>query len=133
MPKGRESQISQFGNPESGKHGRALAAGNVSEYIGARAMMLLLPREKWLLADRGYDADWFRNGLKGMAIEPVISSRRSQKEIIPHDKLRCKLRYKIENIFARLKDWRRIAPRYDRCPKLVLSAIALAATVLFWL
>ncbi|MFT5613616.1 MAG: hypothetical protein ACI8Q6_000892, partial [Granulosicoccus sp.] len=31
------------------------------------------------------------------------------------------------------KDWRRIAMRYDRCPKLFLSAIALAAIVLFWL
>ncbi len=36
-------------------------------------------------------------------------------------------------MFGRLKDWRRIATRYDRCPKVFLSAIALAATVLFWL
>ncbi|MFT4959293.1 MAG: transposase, partial [Paracoccaceae bacterium] len=34
---------------------------------------------------------------------------------------------------GKLKDWRRIAMRYDRCPKLFLSAIALAAIVLFWL
>ena len=34
---------------------------------------------------------------------------------------------------GRLKDWRRIATRYDRCPKVFLSAIALAATVMFWL
>lgn len=36
-------------------------------------------------------------------------------------------------MFGRLKDWRRVATRYDRCPKVFLSAIALAATVLFWL
>ena len=35
-------------------------------------------------------------------------------------------------MFGRLKDWRRIATRYDRCPKVFLSAVALAATVLFW-
>jgi transposase len=45
-------------------------------------------------------------------------------------------RYKSRNrkiMFGRLKDWRRVATRYDRCPTVFLSAIALAATVLFWL
>ena len=95
--------------------------------------MSSLPRADWLLADRGYDADWFRNGLKDMEIEPCIPSRKSRKKTILHDKARYKLRHKIENMFGRLKDWRRIATRYDRCPELFLSAIALAATVLFWL
>ena len=36
-------------------------------------------------------------------------------------------------MFGRLKDWRPVATRYDRCPETYLSAIALAATVLFWL
>lgn len=36
-------------------------------------------------------------------------------------------------MFGRLKDWRRIATRYDRCANTFMSAIALAATVLFWL
>ncbi|KGJ01492.1 transposase, partial [Paracoccus halophilus] len=35
--------------------------------------------------------------------------------------------------FARLKDWRRIATRYDRCGDLFLSAICIAAIVIFWL
>ncbi|WP_223427072.1 hypothetical protein [Tateyamaria pelophila] len=39
----------------------------------------------------------------------------------------------IEECFARFKDWRRVATRYDQCPKVFLSAIALVATVLFWL
>ena len=42
-------------------------------------------------------------------------------------------RHKIENMFARLKDWRRVATRYDRCPTVFFSAVALAATVIFWL
>ncbi len=36
-------------------------------------------------------------------------------------------------MFGRLKDWRRVATRYDRCPKVFLSAIALAALVIYWL
>ena len=39
----------------------------------------------------------------------------------------------IQIMFGRLKDWRRVATRYDRCPKVFLSAIALAATVIYWL
>ena len=39
----------------------------------------------------------------------------------------------IEIMFGRLKDWRRVATRYDRCPTVYFSALALAATVLFWL
>ena len=42
-------------------------------------------------------------------------------------------RNRVEIMFGRLKDWRRVATRYDRCPTVFLSAIALAATVLFWL
>ncbi|MHA7868798.1 MAG: IS5/IS1182 family transposase, partial [Salipiger thiooxidans] len=38
-----------------------------------------------------------------------------------------------EIMFGRLKDWRRVATRYDRCPKTFFSAIALAATVICWL
>ena len=36
-------------------------------------------------------------------------------------------------MFDRLKDWRSVVTRYDRCPKVFLSAVAPAATVIFWL
>ena len=49
------------------------------------------------------------------------------------DKRRYKHRNPIEIMFGRLKDWRRVATRYDRCPKVFLSAIALAALVIYWL
>ena len=44
-----------------------------------------------------------------------------------------KNRCRIENAFARLKDWRGIAIRYTRCGDFFLSAIVLAASVIFWL
>ena len=83
--------------------------------------------------DRGYDADWFRNALIDIAISPCIPSRIGPKVPIPHDADLYHLRHRIENMFARLKDWRRIATRYDRCTILFLSACALAATVIYWL
>lgn len=110
-----------------------VSAGQVSDYTGAAALLQGLPEADWLLADRGYDADWYRDALKDKGIEPCIPGRQSRKKPVKYDKRRYKRRNRIEIMFGRLKDWRRIATRYDRCPKVFLSAIALAATVLFWL
>jgi transposase len=55
------------------------------------------------------------------------------KSPVSHDPTVYRHRHLIENMFARLKDWRRIATRYDRCARVFLSACALAAAVLFWL
>ncbi|WP_282027928.1 transposase, partial [Ruegeria faecimaris] len=106
----------------------------VSDYTGARALVNSLPSADWLLGDRGgYDADWFREALNDRGIKPCIPGRKSRDKPVRYDKRRYKRRNRIEIMFGRLKDWRHVATRYDRCPKVFLSAIALAATVLFWL
>jgi transposase len=110
-----------------------MTAGQVSDYTGAAAVLCSLPSAEWLLAERGYDADWFRDALKDKGIKPCIPGRKSRGKPIKHDKHRYKRRNRIEIMFGRLKDWRRVATRYDRCPKVFLSAVALAATVMFWL
>ena len=110
-----------------------VTAGQVSDYTGARALLSSLPAADWMIADRGYDADWFREALKDKGIRPCIPGRKQRKKTVKHDKRRYKRRNRIEILFGRLKDWRRVATRYDRCPKVFLSAIALAAAVIFWL
>ena len=110
-----------------------LTSGQTSDYISARALLPSLPAARTLLADRGYDADWLRNALIERDIQPCILSRKYRKSPIPHDAEFYKQRHRIENSVARLKDWRRIATRYDRCTDLFLSAGALAAIVMFWL
>jgi transposase len=110
-----------------------MTAGQVSDYTGARALVSSLPAADWLLGDRGHDADWFREDLVNMGITPCIPGRKSREKPVKYDKRQYKRRNRIDIMFGRLKDWRRVATRYDRCPKVFLSAIALAATVLFWL
>ncbi len=110
-----------------------MTAGQVGDYTGAVALLGSLPKAEWLLADRGYDADWFRDALKEKGIKPCIPGRKSRGKPIRHDKRRYKRCNRIEIMFGRLKDWRRVASRYDRCAKTFLSAVALAATVMFWL
>jgi len=110
-----------------------ITAGQVSDYTGAAALMNDLPKADWLLADRGYDADWFRETLVDKGTKACIPGRKSRITTIKYDKRRYKRRNRIERMFGRLKDWRRVSTRYDRSPKVFLSAIALAATVIFWL
>ena len=71
--------------------------------------------------------------LQEKGIKPCIPGRKSRNEPIKYDKRRYPRRNRIEIMFGRLKDWRRVATRYDRCPTVFFSAIALAATVIFWL
>ena len=110
-----------------------ITAGHVSDDIGARALCSSLPKVDWLLGDRGYDADWLRQALENKGIRACILGRKQRTTPVKYDKRRDKRRNRIEIMFGRLKDWRRVATRYDRCPKVFLSAIALAATVIYWL
>jgi transposase len=57
----------------------------------------------------------------------------NRKALIPHHTTLYRRRHKIENIFGRLKGWRRIHIRYDRCTHTFMSAIVLAAVVIFWM
>jgi transposase len=66
-------------------------------------------------------------------MKPCIPGRKSRGKAIKYDKRRYKKRTQIAIMFGRLKEWRRVATRYDRCPKVFLSKITLAATVVFWL
>lgn len=110
-----------------------LTEGQVSDYKGAAILLGSLPEAKELLADRGYDATWFRIALLNRGITPCIPSKKSRKQPICYDKNLYKQRHKIEIMFGRLKDWRRIAMRYDRCAHTFFSAICLACTVIFYL
>lgn len=62
-----------------------VTAGQVSDYIGDRALLSTLPDVDWLLGDRGYDADWFREALKDKGIPACIPGRKQRKKL---DKVR---------------------------------------------
>jgi transposase len=105
----------------------------MSDHKGAALMLPHLPKAKELLGDKGYDSNRFRQALIARGIKPCIPSTKSRNASIPYDKTLYRQRHRIENMFGRIKDWRRIAMRYDRCAHTFFSAICLAAAVLFWI
>ena len=110
-----------------------LSEGQMSDYKGAALMTDALPPAKQLLGDKGYDASWFRQALAERGITACIPSKSNRKKPIAHDRVLYRQRHRIENMFGRLKDWRRIHTRYDRCAHTFMSAICIAAAVIFWL
>jgi IS5 family transposase len=78
-----------------------MTAGQVSDYTGARALVESLPAADWLLGDRGYDADWFREALVDMGLTPCILGRKSRDKPVKYDKRRYKRWNRIEIMFGR--------------------------------
>lgn len=92
-----------------------LSEGQMSDYRGARLVPAALPQAEHLIAYRGYDSAWFRHDLQARGIKPCIPSSRSRKVPYAYDTALYRQRHKVDNLFAKLKGWRRIATRYDRC------------------
>jgi len=105
----------------------------MSDYTGARRLLSGLPNAHKLIADRGYDADWLIAALKKKGITPCIPPRKNRKKQRRYSRHLYKQRHRIAIMFGRIKDWRRIAMRYDRCAHTFFSAICIAATVIFYL
>lgn len=109
-----------------------LTAGNVADSTAAPALLQGLRGANYVLGDKGYDADALRALLRAGKTIPVIPGRRNRRRKIRYDELRYRERHLIENAFCRLKDFRRVATRYDKLARNFLSAVALATLIAFW-
>ena len=98
--------------------GRPLAflitPGNTHDLVGARGLIGMVRNPRRLLADRAYDARSLRDELAARRIKAVIPPNPTRKHPHRYDKTAYKGRNVIERMFCRLKDFRRIATRYDR-------------------
>jgi transposase len=110
-----------------------LTEGPQSEHKGAATLLSDLPGASEMPGDKGYDSDACRAALIDRGITPCIPPRAKRKHPATYCKTLYKHRHKVENMFAKLKDWRRIAMRYDRCAHTFFSAICIAAIIIFWI
>ena len=109
-----------------------LTAGNVADITMAGPLLDAAGRVRCLIADKGYDANALRKRLKAEGAAVVIPGRSNRKVPVDYAAVRYKGRWRIEAAFCRLKDFRRIATRYDKLARNFLSAVALATLVAFW-
>jgi len=110
----------------------ALTPGNVADVVMAVPLLGAVAKPKRLLADKAYDADSLRRWLKHRKIRAAIPSTASRRTPYPLDRAAYKRRNVIERLFCKLKNWRRVATRYDRLAQNYLSGLALAAIIIAW-
>jgi len=86
----------------------------------------------YLIADRGYDSDPLVAVLAARGTHAVIPPRRKRRHPRAYDAVRYAQRHPVERLFSRLKQFRRVATRYDKLDAHLLAFVQLAATVI-WL
>jgi transposase len=115
------------GNPT----GFYLSSGQAHDLTGADMLMEVLTKAERVIGDKGYDADKrVRKKLAAKGCIAVIPFRKLHINPGIYDKELYKKRHLIENFFAKLKQYRAIATRYDKTATNFLGAIYLAAAVI---
>ena len=100
----------------------------------ATAPLLLraLPPITRVVADRGYDSNALRALIAQLGAEAVIPPSSDRVRQIPYDRLAYRRRNLVERLWCRLKDWRRVATRYDKLANNFLASAIIAAAIIYW-
>lgn len=113
--------------------GFIVTGANVSDYDqGLPLLRAYLRPQARVIMDKGYDSDAIRayvNQHGGVAVIAVNASRAKKP---PFDEHLYRERHRIENLFARLKSFRRIATRYEKL-RSTFAAMVTLACILVWL
>lgn len=88
---------------------------------------------KHLLGDKAYDSAELRGKISRRGAKPVIPNRSCRKQPFAFNRKLYKLRWLIESAFSRIKDFRRIATRYDKLARNYFASVCLAAALVWWL
>ena len=83
-----------------------------------------------LLGDKAFDVDWLRADLDARGAVAVIPPKANRKAQINLDRDRYCWRHLIESTFAKLKEFRAVATRYDKTDTSYAASIHLAAAVI---
>jgi transposase len=107
--------------------------GEAHDYPVAKRLIRRVKPSKQMLGDTAYDGDGLRQELDKRGTKPVIPNHPIRKHLLSFNKRLYKLRWRIESAFNRLKDFRRIATRYDRLARNYLASVCLAAALVWWI
>ncbi|WP_245517719.1 IS5 family transposase [Methylorubrum sp. Q1] len=110
-----------------------LTGGQVADCKAGALLLERSPRCRILLADKGYDSDAIRRQIEATGAAPNIPPKSNRRWKPCFSPVLYKGRNAIERMFGRIKDFRRVATRYDRLATNYLAAVSIAATVSYWL
>ena len=82
------------------------------------------------MGDKGYDSDKVVKAAQRRGAEAIIPSRRNRKVPRVYDRHLYKERVKVEWFFSLLKQYRRVATRYDKTKRNFLSFVQLASVMI---
>ena len=102
--------------------------GQAHDLAGAPALLDGLPFAAFA-GDKAFDAGWLLEELEGRGAEAVIPSRRNRTVPREHDRDVYGWRHLVENFFAKIKEFRAIATRYDKTDESFAAGIHLVAGV----
>ncbi len=83
-----------------------------------------------VLADKGYDSDANRTAIRAQGAEPCIPPRKNRKVVVPYDQHLYRERNGVERFFGRIKQYRRVATRFDKKAANYLGFVWLASLVI---
>ena len=106
--------------------------GQLGDVRVATALISAVPPGRSLAGDAAYDSDGLRRFLLERGTTSVIPNNPTRKLTHPFDEAAYRQRNLIERMFCRLKDWRRIATRYDKLASSFAAAVAIAAVIIWW-
>jgi len=109
----------------------AITEGQVHDIIQAN-LVLNGENSEYVICDKGYDSQEFRNAIQRQNRKAVIPSRKCRKEAIEYDRHIYKERHLVENFFCKMKEYRRLSTRYDAMTS-SFRAFVILASILVWL
>lgn len=130
---GRTTKIHALSDPECRPYALHITPGHHADIAVAPDVLALAPPMCALIADKGYDGDDFRAAVFRAGAKVVIPNKSNRVRLHRFNKKLYKGRNVIERCFCRLKDFRRVATRYDKLACNYLAAVHLAAIVAYWL
>ena len=106
-----------------------IAPGQAHELPHAMPLLDRLPGvPKWIVADRGYASHTFRQQIRGMGATPAIPAKSSEAPVRCPDWIYAN-RNRVERLWARLKEWRAVATRYEKTASSFSGILCLAAAL----
>ena len=130
---GRNTKIHALADAKGRLIALLLTGGEAHDCPPAERLIRRVRAPEHLLGDKAYDSAELREELDERGTKSVIPNRSNRKQPFSFNRRLYKLRWRIENAFNRLKDFRRIATRYDKLARNYLASICLAATLVWWL